>query len=85
MKKLITSLIAVYFLAAADISSQNLDRHGCDFTDEVQITGPFKPLTTPNSFIRVLIVYVEFDKEEIEPGNTVWPPGGTIGYMGNLI
>ncbi|HLT23882.1 MAG TPA: T9SS type A sorting domain-containing protein [Ignavibacteria bacterium] len=69
-----------------NLSAQTTDRHGCDFTEvSPLITGPFKPLVTPNSFMRILVVYVQFSNEAIEPSHSDWPAGDPPDYFGELL
>ncbi len=85
MKKFILFLILLFAFTVNKSTPQVMDIHGCDFDEFDQITGPFKPLTTPNSYIKILIVYVEFDNETVDTGSTIWPPEGTISYFGDLL
>src|SRR5690606_14162514 len=85
MKKIFFPLF-ICLLSFLNLSAQTTDRHGCDFTEvSPLITGPFKPLVTPNSFMRILVVYVQFSNEAIEPSHSDWPAGDPPDYFGELL
>ena len=51
------------------------------------VVYPMKPPVCGTNLMRILIVYVQFNNETFDPGNTIWPVNTTDGpsYKGTML